>query len=589
MKYIVYINDAGLKLGEIIQKEKSDYVLIDQKTFSSVDKSAIEAIIFIGALGICVRMIAPMVNDKYTDPAVICVDSVGRNAISVLSGHVGGANRLCEEVAHIIGARPVVTTQSDNTGVWKLDILGKCMGWETDATRAEMNQAIATLVNGKSVGLLLDIRDKGTDYLESTLPSNVSVITDRTDMTQYQLIIAVTPYVYNFDTPTLYYRPLVLNLGIGCRRDCNPEGVAEYIGKTLVENGISPKAIKSVSTIDLKKDEPLLAELCKWQNIHFCNVYTANQLAGIVVPNPSEKVMEVTGVPGVAESCAIKSADYGKIILEKHKGKISEDSDFTFAVALDKGALRGGHIEIVGAGPGDPELVSVRGKRFLEQADLILYAGSLVPIELTYYAKPGCVVRSSASMNLEEQFALMKEFYDRDKLVVRLHTGDPCIYGAIQEQMAYFDRYGMNYHITPGISSFQAAAAALKSQFTIPEKVQTIILTRGEGRTPMPEKEQLHKLAASQSTMCIYLSAGIVDDVQRELLMAYPPETPVAACYKLTWKEEKIYRGQLKDLAKIVHENKLTLTTLLVVGEAIDNREGLSRLYNESFKHLFRK
>lgn len=589
MKYIVYINDAGLKLGEIIRKEKPDYVLIDQKTFSSVDYPAIESIIFIGALGICVRMIAPMVNDKYTDPAIVCVDSVGRNAISVLSGHVGGANRLCEEVAHIIGARPVVTTQSDNTGVWKLDMLGKCMGWETDATRTEMNQAIATLVNGKPVGLLLDIRDKGTDYLESTLPPNVSVVTDRTDVTQYQLIIAVTPYIYNYDTPTLYYRPLVLNLGIGCRHDCNPDGVAEYIGKTLVENGISPKAIKSVSTIDLKKDEPLLAELSKWQNIHLCNIYTPDQLAGIVVPNPSEKVMEVTGVPGVAESCAIKSADYGKIIFEKHKGKVSEDSDFTFAIALDKGALRGGHVEIVGAGPGDPELVSVRGKRFLEQADLILYAGSLVPIELTYYAKAGCVVRSSASMNLEEQFALMKEFYDRDKLVVRLHTGDPCIYGAIQEQMAYFDRYGMNYHITPGISSFQAAAAALKSQFTIPEKVQTIILTRGEGRTPMPEKEQLHKLAASQSTMCIYLSAGIVDDVQRELLMAYPPETPVAACYKLTWKEEKIYRGQLKDLAKIVHDNKLSLTTLLVVGEAIDNREGLSRLYNDSFKHLFRK
>ena len=589
MKYIIYINDAGFKLGEIIQKEKSDYLLIDQRTFSSLDYPAIEAIIFIGALGICVRMIAPMVNDKYTDPAVICVDSIGRNAISVLSGHIGGANRLCEEVAHIIGARPVVTTQSDNTGMWKLDILGKCMGWETDATRTEMNQAIATLVNGKPVGLLLDIRDKGTDYLESTLPPNVSVVADRTAITQYQLIIAVTPYIYDFETPTLYYRPPVLNLGIGCRRDCNPDGVAEYIGKALVENGISPKAIKSVSTIDLKKDEPLFAELSKWHNIQSSFIYTSGQLAGIIVPNPSEKVMEVTGVPGIAESCAIKSADYGELVFEKHKGQVSEGSDFTFAVALDKGAFRGGHIEIVGAGPGDPELVSVRGKRFLEQADLILYAGSLVPIELTYYAKPGCVVRSSASMNLEEQFALMKEFYDRDKLVVRLHTGDPCIYGAIQEQMAYFDRYGMNYHITPGISSFQAAAAALKSQFTIPEKVQTIILTRGEGRTPMPEKEQLHKLAASQSTMCIYLSAGIVDDIQRELLMSYSPETPVAACYKLTWKEEKIYRGQLKDLAKIVHDNKLTLTTLLVVGEAIDNREGLSRLYNNSFKHLFRK
>lgn len=589
MRYIVYINDAGLKLGEIIQKEKPDFTLIHQKSFSSVDYTAIDAIVFIGALGICVRMIAPIVNDKYTDPAVVCVDSVGRNAISVLSGHIGGANQLCEEVAHIIGARAVVTTQSDNTGTWRLDLLGKSMGWVTDATRSEMNQAIATLVNGKPVGLLLDIRDSGTDYLETSLPPNVSIVDDRSNLSKYELIIAVTPYIYNFETPTLFYRPLVLNLGVGCRHNCNPEGVAEHIGNSLVENGISPKAIKSVSTIELKRDEPLLAELSKWHNIHLCNIYTSKQLAGIVVPNPSEKVMEVAGVPGVAESCAIKASDNGKLILEKQKGKVSENSEFTFAVALDKKALRGGHIEIVGAGPGDPELISVRGKRLLEQADLILYAGSLVPVELTYYAKSGCVVRSSASMNLEEQFALMKEFYDCGKFVVRLHTGDPCIYGAIQEQMAYFDKYGMSYHITPGISSFQAAAAELQSQFTIPEKVQTIILTRGEGRTPMPEKEQLHKLALSQSTMCIYLSAGIVEDVQSELLMAYPPDTPVAACYKLTWPEQRIYRGQLKDLAKIVRENGLTLTTLLVVGDAIDNRKGLSRLYNEGFKHLFRK
>ena len=194
---------------------------------------------------------------------------------------------------------------------------------------------------------------------------------------------------------------------------------------------------------------------------------------------------------------------------------------------MTAGMRRGGHIEIIGAGPGAPDLISVRGRRFLSQADLILYAGSLVPVELTHFAKEGCVVRSSASMDLESQFALMKEFYDRGLQVVRLHTGDPCIYGAIQEQMAYFDRYGMDYHITPGISSFQAAAAALRSQFTIPEKVQTVILTRGGGRTPMPEREQLHNLARSCSTMCIFLSAGVVDDVQRELLMEYAPETPV--------------------------------------------------------------
>ena len=251
--------------------------------------------------------------------------------------------------------------------------------------------------------------------------------------------------------------------------------------------------------------------------------------------------------------------------------------------------MRRGHIEIVGAGPGDPELISVRGRRLLEKADLILYAGSLVPRELTHCAKPGATVLSSASMDLEEQFRVMKTFYDKGLFIVRLHTGDPCIYGAIQEQMNYFDQHGMSYHITPGISSFQAAAAALKSQFTIPEKVQSIILTRGEGRTPMPEREKLHLMARSQSTMCIFLSAGIAEQVQEELLQEYPESTPVAVCYHLTWKDERIFRGELKDLAKIVKENKLTLTTMIVVGEAIGNREGLSRLYAHEFKHLFRK
>ena len=183
----------------------------------------------------------------------------------------------------------------------------------------------------------------------------------------------------------------------------------------------------------------------------------------------------------------------------------------------------------------------------------------------------------------------MKEHYDKGHFIVRLHTGDPCIFGAIQEQMAFFDQHGMSYHITPGISSFLAAAAELQSQFTIPERCQTIILTRGEGRTPMPEKEQLHLLARSQSTMCIFLSASIVDDVQKELLMEYAEDTPIAACYHLTWPDQEIYRGVLKDLAKIVHDHHLTLTTMLVVGEAIDNRQGQSELYDKHFTHLFRQ
>lgn len=585
---IVPVTKAGMQLAEILSRELSETLTVKHRDLQEGQLEQFRNIIFIGAMGICVRAIAPIVHDKHTDPAVVCVDSTGRYAISVLSGHIGGANDLCRRVAAITGAEPVVTTQSDVTGLWALDTLASRFGWTAETDSAGMNPAIFSFVNGRPTALLIDVNDEGTRYLLSTLPEHVKVVRTVEEAKGMGLLIAVTYRNYSFAGRILYYRPRVLSIGVGCRKDCDPEGVAGFIENALAENGLSPLSIKNLATIELKKDEELFAELTRhWQVPGM--VYEASQLQDIEVPNPSEKVREVTGVWGVAESCAIAASEGGTLVMEKTKGKLSEDNDFTFAVGVDSSALRGGHIEIVGAGPGDPELVSVRGKRFLEEADLILYAGSLVPVELTHYAKPGCTVRSSASMALEEQFALMKDFYDRGCLVVRLHTGDPCVYGAIQEQMAFFDRYGMSYHITPGISSFQAAAAALRSQFTIPEKVQSIILTRGEGRTPMPEKEKLHLLARSQSTMCIYLSAAIVDEVQKELLMSYPPETPVAACYKLTWKEEKIYRGQLKDLARIVHDNNLSLTTLLVVGDAIGNRNGLSKLYDRSFTHLFRK
>lgn len=603
MKAIILISETGLPLAKTLQRELGDANIYTKKEglegciaiasysqFMSQHFSDFESIVFIGAMGICVRSIAGCIKNKYTDPAVVCVDSTGRFAISVLSGHVGGANELVRHIAAITGGEAVITTQSDNTHLWALDMLAKEYGWKVSVPPARMNELIALFVSQKPTALLLDVKDKGTAYLERTLPGHVKVYKhfEEIPLSEYELIIAVTPYIYKVEIPMLCFRPAVFHLGVGCRKQCNPSGIAGYIEKTMREQGLCPLSITSINTIELKKDEPLLETLHQQWPEATQHIYSADDLKEIQVPNPSEKAFEVTGVYGVAESTALKSSNEGKLVLEKQKGVLTEGNHFTFAIAMSASAVPGGHIEIVGAGPGDPELISLRGKRMLEAADLILYAGSLVPHELTFYAKKGATVRSSAGMDLKEQFTLMKEFYDKGLFVVRLHTGDPCIYGAIQEQMAFFDRYKMNYHITPGISSFQAAAAALRSQFTIPEKVQSIILTRGEGRTPMPEKEQLHKLAQSQSTMCIYLSAGIVEQVQAELLQAYPPETPVAACYKLTWKEEKIYRGQLKDLAKIVRDNNLTLTTLLVVGEAIDNRQGLSRLYAHEFKHLFR-
>ena len=598
---IILVSEGGLPTARLISHELGDapvfttHTLEGCQTFPSYAQfmaahfREYDLFVFIGAMGICIRSIAPFIKDKYTDPAILCVDSTGRFVISVLSGHIGGANDWARRVAAITGGEAVVTTQSDNTGLWALDTLARRFDWRTAASHAEMNRMISLFVGNQPTALLLDVKDRGTDYLERTLPEHVSVFYRFEDIRPeaFRLIIAVTPFIYTADVPILYYRPRVLHVGIGCRRDSAPEGVAEHMAAVMEAHRLSPLAIRSVATIELKKDEPLFHALAQtWEAEK--HVYRADELADITVPNPSQKVFDTTGVWGVSESTAQRASGFGPLVMEKQKGVLSASSDFTLAVALDADAQRGGFIEIVGAGPGDPELVSVRGKRLLETADLILYAGSLVPRELTEYAKPGATVRSSAGMTLEEQFDAMKAFYDRGLFIVRLHTGDPCIYGAIQEQMAFFDRYGMRYHITPGISSFQAAAAALRSQFTIPERVQTIILTRGEGRTPMPEREKLHLLARSQSTMCIYLSAAIVDDVQAELLQAYPPETPVAACYKLTWRDERIYRGQLKDLAQIVKENNLTLTTMLVVGEAIDNRQGLSHLYASDFKHLFR-
>lgn len=670
---ILLVTGNSLSLAETLHQEMNDSEIFTLEHFpgctyiSSLSDfieenfDEYDAFIFICAMGICVRTIAPHVKDKHTDPAVICVDSMGRNAISVLSGHIGQANKITQDVAHILGANPVISTLSDNSGLWALDTLGQEFGWEVlvgmshayykniellddeeesdegedyneeeeygededeeeeydedeeeeydedeeeieddnsiilqmrDGTNynertKEFNVIINLFVNKYRTALLLEIRDEGTDYLERTRPQHVDVYYHRSDMdlSQYKLLIIVSPFMF-FDPAIAHiqYIPKILHVGLGLALD-PPEFEELFVNLVVGAPGknICGQAIKEVATIDVKRNVEVIKKLQKLVDVRF---YTAEELSQVEVPNPSTTVQKYMGTPSVCEAAAILSSHHGVLYAEKFKG-LSNKS--TFAIAIENGYLRQGHIEIVGAGPGDPDLISVRGRQMLEKADLILYAGSLVPRELTFCAKPGATVRSSASMDLEEQFALMKKFYDEGKFIVRLHTGDPCIYGAIQEQMNYFDQHHMSYHITPGISSFQAAAAALKSQFTIPEKVQSIILTRGEGRTPMPEREQLHLLARSQSTMCIFLSAGIAEQVQEELLQEYPETTPVAVCYHLTWKDERIYRGELKDLAKIVKENNLTLTTMIVVGEAIDNREGLSRLYAHEFKHLFRK
>ena len=597
---LIPINEAGSTIAATLQSALTvdgDSVAVTlPRTTVGPHWHDYDAFVFIGAMGICVRTIAPYIEDKHTDPAVVCVDSLGRNAVSVLSGHIGGANDLTHHIADLLGAHEVITTQSDNAGLWALDTLAERFNWAIASTD-DMNQCIFAFVNRQPTALLMEICDEGTDYLEKTLPPHVTVVRSLEEVNpqRFRLVIIVSPY--NLCAPSgvleLHFVPMIAALGFGLANHPDDfEYIYDQIDEAMSHIGVLP-CYKRYCTIDVKEEEEFCAMLVDEYDEELV-FYSAEELAKVDVPNPSDVVARHVGTPSVCEAAAILGSNHGKLIVPKIKGK-----NWTAALAIDRKYLRpnppvstgspAGHIEIVGAGPGDPDLISVRGRQMLERADLILYAGSLVPKALTECHKPGAVVRSSADMNLEEQCALMKEHYDQGHFIVRLHTGDPCIFGAIQEQMAFFDRNGMSYHITPGISSFLAAAAELQSQFTIPERTQTIILTRGEGRTPMPEREQLHLLARSQSTMCIFLSAAIVDDVQRELLMEYPEDTPVAACYHLTWPDQRIYRGVLKDLAKIVHDNHLTLTTMLVVGEAIDNRQGLSALYDKHFTPLFRQ
>lgn len=247
-------------------------------------------------------------------------------------------------------------------------------------------------------------------------------------------------------------------------------------------------------------------------------------------------------------------------------------------------------IHFVGAGPGDPELVTMRGRRFLEEAGTIIYAGSLVNPAILDWAKPGCQIYDSAGMTLEQVLEAMEAAEKTGKDTVRLHTGDPSLYGAIREQMDALDCRGIPWDVTPGVSAFSGAAAALGVEYTLPGLSQTLIITRMEGRTPVPEKESLTSLASHQASMALYLSAGMAGKVQNALLEGgFSPETPAAIVYKATWPEERVFRGTVGSLAKMAEENGITKTALILVGKFLEENYERSKLYDPDFSHGYRQ
>jgi precorrin-4/cobalt-precorrin-4 C11-methyltransferase len=248
-------------------------------------------------------------------------------------------------------------------------------------------------------------------------------------------------------------------------------------------------------------------------------------------------------------------------------------------------------VVFIGAGPGDPELITLKGKRFLEQADVIIYAGSLLNPEILKYGKPGAELHDSAAMHRDEVFKIMVNSVREGKLVARVHDGDPSFFGAIQEQMDYLSKRGIEYMNIPGVSCLQGSAASLQRELTLPNISQTVIVTRPKGRTPVPEAESIRELAKHQATMVVFLGtpqiATVVDELQKG---GYPKDTPAAVVYKATWPEQKIVRGTLSDIVEKVKAAGIKETALIFVGRVL-NPEGydFSKLYDPAFTTGFRK
>lgn len=246
-------------------------------------------------------------------------------------------------------------------------------------------------------------------------------------------------------------------------------------------------------------------------------------------------------------------------------------------------------VYFVGAGAGDPELLTIKGKRLIDNADVVIYAGSLVNPEVLKDVKKDCAVYDSAGMNLEEVLDVMKAAEAEGKTTVRVHTGDSSIYGAIREQLDALDKLNIDHEVVPGVSSFLAAAAAMQKEYTLPDVTQTVILTRMEGRTPVPERESIEELAKHRATMVLFLSVGMIDELVMKLKTSYPETTPVAVVYKASWPDQKIIYGTLSDIAAKVKEAGIKKTALVTVGDFLGNEYELSKLYDKTFTHEYRQ
>lgn len=549
-------------------------------------------LVFFLAAGAVTRLIGPCLVSKESDPGVLAIDEAGQFVIPLLSGHRGGANAFARTVAGCLGATPVVTTASDLVGGLSLDLLEDVFGW-TAEPRHLLKDAAMALVNCEPVAIVQEIGTRGTWLDEIDLPENVTILPDAAGLAErsFNRVIWVTDRAPL--TESLAFRPKSLALGVGCERGLSLEAVEQGLEIFLQQHGCARASIDTLASVDVKADEPALLELAKRHGWHTC-FFAAEQLAQVEgIATPSAVVEKCVGTPGVAEPAALLAARTDRLLVAKQVIRVpSAPQAMTFALARHaRFQIRStqGKVCFVGAGPGDPELITLKARRILRQAEVVIYAGSLIPEAMLRHVPRTAVLHNSAYLTLEQVMDITINAVRAGRRVVRLHSGDTSVYSAIQEQIAVLNKERIDFDVVPGISSFQAAAAALKCELTLPEKAQTIILTRGEGNTPMPACESLAELAKHQATLCIYLSARLADRVQADLLTAYPPDTPVAIAYRVSWPDEQIVVTRLDQLASAMREHGFVRTTLILVGAALGGGQARSRLYDEQHGHIFRK
>lgn len=558
-----------------------------------------DQLVFFLATGAVTRLIAPSLTSKQNDPGVLAIDEGCRFVVPLLSGHEGGANAFARRVAGCLGATPVITTASESAVGFCLELLESEFGW-TSEPNGRYKPVTMALLNGDPVALIQEIGCAGQWLDNATLPPNVVGARSAATLPDqhFEWLIWITDRIV--DPPPrfsperiIWYRPKSLVLGSGSERGISLDAYQDGIDRFLLAHHYSPLSIDTLTSVTLKADEDAMITLADghgWKRVYF----SADELSKVSgIPNPSAIVDQCVGTPGVAEPAAILASQANGLLVEKQVlASTLAPQRMTFALArhakYQAGSVRSGKVIFIGAGPGDPDLLTIKASHALQKADVVIYAGSLIPERVLRAAPAESPRHDSAYLTLEEVLRLMTTAVGEGKTVARLHSGDTSLYSAMQEQLAALDEVNIDYEVIPGISAYQAAAARLACELTIPEVVQTVILTRGEGETPMPDRESLQALAQHGASLCLFLSARLGETVQQALLSTYPPETPVVLLYRVTWPDEKIIQTDLAGLSEALREHHLVRTTLILVGPALGPRKNRSRLYDQIHGHIFR-